>query len=233
MLEAHNLFRKGYLRFFGGFRLPVLIGREIEKDWTILDVGCGRQSPLKYVSKGSYRVGLDMYEPYIAESRRQKIHDEYVVGDARSLPFDARSFDCVIATDVLEHLSKADGLKMIGEMERVARRKIILTTPNGFLPTYAGPKDNPEEEHLCGWSREHLTELGFKVYGFNGLKQLWTIRKGRAVTKIRLPILSTVLIDLSQFFLICCCSSLAFHFFLVKELSNNTSSIKAIDTEGV
>ena len=41
-------------------------------------------------------------------------------------------------------------------MERVAREKIILTTPNGFLPTYAGPRDNPEEKHLSGWTYDEL-----------------------------------------------------------------------------
>jgi len=49
-------------------------------------------------------------------------------------------------------------------MERVAKRNIILTTPNGFLRTSAGPEDNPEETHLYGYTVNELKKIGFKVY---------------------------------------------------------------------
>ena len=160
MPKADGLIRKGYLKLSGMFRLPALISKELHEDWTILDVGCGKRSPLADVKKGRRRVGLDMYEPYIAESRGLGIHDEYVIGDARALSFDSRSFDCVLTTEVLEHLSEADGLKMIKEMERVAKKKIILMTPNGLLPTYAGPKDNPDEIHISGWTYRQIRSLG-------------------------------------------------------------------------
>jgi len=79
MLKAKSFIRKVYFKLFGAFRLVSLIDKELEDDWTILDIGCGRQSSLKEVRKGSYRVGLDMYEPYILESQKLQIHNEYVI----------------------------------------------------------------------------------------------------------------------------------------------------------
>lgn len=190
-LNLYNLFKKIYHKLFGKYKhcLLYLLSKEIDDEWTILDVGCGRCSPLKEIKKESYKVGLDHYEPYISKSKEQSIHNKYVLGDVRALPFKYKTFECAIATEVLEHLNKEDGLKMLQEMERVAKRKIILTTPNGFLRTYAGPEDNPEETHLCGYTVDELKKIGFKVYGFNGLKVLWTIRNGKAVLRFRVYIL--------------------------------------------
>ena len=200
MLKANNVTKKWYLKIFSAFRLPAFIDRAIEDDWTVLDVGCGKQSPLADVKKSQRRlVGLDIYEPYIAQTKKLGIHDEYYVGDIRNLPFEPSSFDCVIAVDVLEHLSKDDGMRMLAEMERVARHKVILTTPNGFLPTYAGPKDNPEESHLSGWTCEALSNLGFTTRGFSGLKCLWTVKNGQAVPKLPIPIFASAIVELSQF----------------------------------
>lgn len=204
MFKIEKMIRDVYSKIFGIYDIENLIDREVEDNWKILDAGCGRFSSLRNIKKGCYKVGLDFYEPYINESKKNLIHDEYVLGDIRKMPFSSNSFDCVASIDVLEHLEKIDGLKMIKEMERVATKKIILTTPNGFLPTYAGPKDNPEESHLSGWTSEELKKLGFKVYGSGGLKILWTIKNGQATGKIRIPILSGLLINLSEF--------IAYHF---------------------
>jgi ubiquinone/menaquinone biosynthesis C-methylase UbiE len=139
-----NLPKKIYRKLFGAYMLSSLLSKQIEDEWTILDVGCGRTSSLKGVEKGAYRVGLDIYRPYILKIRRLSVHDDYVLGDAMALPFKSNSFDCAVATEILEHLTKHDGLRMIKEIERVVKKKILMTTPNGFLPTYAGPDDNPE-----------------------------------------------------------------------------------------
>jgi len=195
-----NFFKKIYNRsFLGKNKLTNLIDQELKDDWTILDVGCGKCSPLEKINRKVYKTGLDFYKPYIEESSKKHIHDNYIIGDVRELPFKDKSFNCAISIEVIEHLKKDDGLKMIKEMERVAKDKIILTTPNGFLPTYAGPNDNPEESHISGWTCEELEKLGFQVYGFNGLKFLWTIKNGKAIIKGDLrPPWSAFLVDLTQ-----------------------------------
>jgi ubiquinone/menaquinone biosynthesis C-methylase UbiE len=200
-----------------------LLSKEIGDDWAILDVGCGRTSVLRAVHKGYYRVGLDIYRPYILKMRRLSIHDDYVLSDVRALPFKSKSFDCVVATEVLEHLGKKDGSKMLKEIERVARKKILMTTPNGFLSTHPGPDDNPDEAHLSGWTADELKELGFKVYGIRGLKALWSIKDGQAVIWLapkRLPVLSAIIADVTGFF-VYKNPHRAFQFFFVKDINTH------------
>ncbi len=60
---------------------------------------------------------------------------------------------------------------MISEMERIARKKVILMTPRGYIDqgAYDG---NPYQVHHSGWEKKELTDLGYKVYGMRGLKFL-------------------------------------------------------------
>jgi ubiquinone/menaquinone biosynthesis C-methylase UbiE len=209
-----NFSKALYGSLFEAHSLPALISRELDKGQKILDTGCGYSSTLKAVSNGSYRVGIDFYRPYIVKSRQSSIHNDYILGDVRALPLKDRSFDCAIAVEVLEHLDKDEGLKMLKEMERVAS-KIVLTTPNGFLPTYAGSNDNPDEKHLSGWSARELAGLGFRVYGVNGWKLLWEIREGRA--SLRRPgILFALLAGITEL-LIYRCPTLAFTLLCAKQ----------------
>lgn len=117
----------------------------------------------------------------------------------------------------MEHLSKTDGKIMIEQMEKVARKKIILTTPNGFLPTYAGPDDNPTEIHLSGWTVDELRKLGFNIYGLNGLKALWKVKSGQAVARFKPRRLFAILIDITQLF-VYYYPWFAFQLFFVKDI---------------
>lgn len=194
-----KLCKRVYLKLFGSYQLSGLLAKELDNEGRVVDIGCGRSSPLRIVRKGRYRVGLDFYEPYISRSKALSIHDDYVLGDARTLPFKPKSFDCAIATEVLEHLCKHEGRGMIAEMDKIAR-KIILTTPNGFLPTYAGPEDNRDETHLSGWTVDELRRIGFEVYGLGGLKLFWGIESGRVAIKFKPRRIFAALADVTQLF---------------------------------
>ena len=55
--------------------------------------------------------------------------------EAGPLPFEAGSFDVVHASAVLEHVgSAASQQRFLGELARVARRAVFLTTPNRWFP---------------------------------------------------------------------------------------------------
>lgn len=213
-----DLFKGIAERLFGCFGLSSLISEEIHEGWTILDAGCGRSSPLSGLYVDSCRIGLDSYAPYIINGWKKNVHHFYVIGDVRALPFKIRTFDCTVATEVLEHLSRSDGQAMLQEIKRVTRRKIILTIPNGFLPTYAGPEDNPDEMHLSGYTTRDLCGLGFRVRGFHGFQHLWTIKNGQAIVRFRLPhFISAALVALTEL-LVYHRPYLAFQLFAVKDL---------------
>lgn len=121
---------------------------------SVLDVGCGTNSPLgRFVQRVEYSVGVNAFGPALIQSRNARIHDDYRLMDVRDLEdaFQEKSFDCVLASDVMEHLTKEDGLKLVDAMERIARKKVVIFTPKGFLPqdAYSG---NPMQRHLSGWT---------------------------------------------------------------------------------
>jgi hypothetical protein len=155
--------------------LPRLLEREILDDCSsLLDIGCGHASPVRRFSGRLERTaGVDLFEPYLERSRAAGIHSEYHRIGALEIEsrFGPASFDCVVALDLIEHLEKADGLRLLEAMERVARRRVIVFTPNGFVPQ-AGYDDNPYQAHRSGWTVNEMRGLGYRSWGVNGWKAL-------------------------------------------------------------
>jgi hypothetical protein len=59
----------------------------------------------------------------------------FVPADGLALPFDDGSFDVVHSSAVIEHVgSRANQMRFIAELHRVARRVVCLTTPNRWFP---------------------------------------------------------------------------------------------------
>lgn len=155
--------------------LPRLLEREVVGSCTsLLDVGCGFDSPVKRFARCMERtVGVDLHPPYLAQSRTAAIHNEYHQRNALEVEtaFGARSFDCVLAVDLIEHLEKDEGWRLLDAMERVARRKVIVFTPNGFVPQ--GEIDgNPHQRHRSGWTPVEMRSRGYRLYGVHGWKPL-------------------------------------------------------------
>jgi SAM-dependent methyltransferase len=133
----------------------------------ILDVGCGRGLPMKVMNrqKKFYSVGVDLFMPYLKEAKKERIHDEYVLCDVCCLPFREKSFDVALCLEVIDHLSKNDGRKLLKELEQVASAQIIMSAHVGFHPLVEGIDDNPLQVHKSGWMPKEFKSLGFKVRG--------------------------------------------------------------------
>lgn len=147
--------------------------KELKECHSLLDLGCGQDSPIGYLSRSFYSVGVDIFQPYVEESRKKGIHNEYILADVTRIKFKPRSFDGVIAHNLLEHLPKEEGRKLLPKMESWARKKVIIGVPNGYQPheAYDG---NPYLAHKSSWSAPELRAQGFKVYGMDG----WRILRG-------------------------------------------------------
>lgn len=77
-------------------------------DLTVLEIGCGTGGTGKRLletSKAKWVAGIELME-YQAEMARNVLN-EVLVGDVSEIqfPWNAETFDCIIAADVLEHLS--------------------------------------------------------------------------------------------------------------------------------
>ena len=96
----------------------------------VLDVGC---------STGSYVVYLNEkgYDAYGCDILRHKewngrLKTRFRIADITKLPYKDKSFDTVLAFEVLEHLGDVDiALK---ELHRVTRKNIIISVPNCLQP---------------------------------------------------------------------------------------------------
>jgi len=174
----------------------------LEKECTgiesLLDVGCGSNSPIRPFSKKIPRVvGVDNFQPSIDKSRAAGIHGEYRRMNVLEMDkdFPPRSFDVVMALDLIEHLEKKDGLRLLASMERIARRKVVIFTPNGFQEQFEFD-GNLSQVHKSGWDIDEMRSYGYRVRGIHGWKALrgecavikWNPRKfWAAVSILSLP----------------------------------------------
>jgi hypothetical protein len=190
-LKKFNFLKFCYRKFFPSW--ISYLKKELSDCNTVLDLGCGNNSPIQYCNI-SFSVGVDIFEPYLKESESKGIHSKYIKGDIRKIKFNPKSFDAILCKDVLEHLTKDEGCKLIKKMEKWARKKVIIITPNGYI-YQNGYDNNPLQAHKSGWSVDELKNLGFKTFGINGWKKL----KGyRGVIKYKPVFLWRRFSDLTQ-----------------------------------
>lgn len=138
----------------------------------VLDVGCGPDSALSLL--GFERlVGIEGYAPSVETAKKNHTHHEIVQGDVRRLgtQFQTGQFDACVALDLIEHLSKEDGRKLMQDMDKLARRKVVFLTPNGFLPQ-SHTEQADLQEHLSGWEVSEMRGYGYQVAGVLGPKRL-------------------------------------------------------------
>jgi SAM-dependent methyltransferase len=167
---------------------------------SVLDVGCGKNSPLAKVKKHFYSVGVDLFKESIQKSKKLHIHDEYILCDVTKLDtkIKQKSYDAVIALDLIEHLNKDEGKRLLQSVEKIAKKKVIIMTPNGFYKQEPYEK-NPYQIHKSGWSTSDFASLGYTVYGIRGFKQ---IRGEYATIRWQPWILWGLIASVSQYFLI-------------------------------
>ncbi len=93
----------------------------------VLDMGCGDGRVSHEVSKkpGCFLVAFDLSTVALNHLSVPKC-----CGSAEQLPFPDRSFDLVMATEILEHLPVALYQQVISELARVADKHILVTVPN-------------------------------------------------------------------------------------------------------
>ena len=105
----------------------------------MLDIGCGwGRWSLSAAKKGYDVIGLDPSLGAILAGRRAAktmgTTMQWVVGDARYLPFKNGIFDRVFSYSVLQHFSKADTAKTLAEVNRVlsSQGTSLIQMPNAF-----------------------------------------------------------------------------------------------------
>lgn len=157
-----------------------LVQKEVSESDTVLYLGCGIMQDVgnkvdnMYFGKlrCKFIVGVDIWRQYLEHIKNEE--NVIVLNlDIRDLSmFIDKSFDVVIALDTVEHLEEKDSYKVIKEMERIAKKKVIILTPFEFYSNvkhtkehypYCGLGDNPFMEHKCIVTYEWFEKNGFIV----------------------------------------------------------------------
>ncbi len=132
----------------------------------ILDVGCGSSWAAKYfIPKGKRVISFDlsMTNPKRAKTETPGEHHYGLTGDAFNLPIKTNSVDCIIASEIIEHVIKPD--KFVKELFKVLKPggKLIITTPYKEKIRYNlcihCNKKTPVNAHLHSFDEHKLKSL--------------------------------------------------------------------------
>jgi len=163
------------------FRYDDILIKQFDKNsQSVLDLGCGQGQPMLIIKDAQSKkkldiksVGVDEFLPNIKFCKSHKIYDMCIHSDIRKVRFKPKSFDTVLLLDVLEHLERQDGTKILEKIETIGRKQIIVFTPVGFQPQAKSlVNKNPLEAHKSGWSPDEMRKRGYKVRGVNGIRYL-------------------------------------------------------------
>ncbi len=132
---------------------------------TILDVGCGQGYPmqmLKKVRPDLVATGVDLFDDYLKVAKQSGAYASVVKSNVNSLKFKPKSFDAVMCLQVVEHQTKKNALKLIADMEKIAKKQVIIATPLGYFD-HPDMDGNVLQRHLSGWVDEDFKRLGYTV----------------------------------------------------------------------
>jgi hypothetical protein len=134
----------------------------------VVELGAGRCDKLRAVQIGCERkIAIDLHQQTL---RHAVYHDcERIQGDMRSwrpllAANRATNYDTVMIIDSLEHLTKDDGLELLGDLTK-SFRKVLLMIPEGEQPQHedASGLDNPYQSHLSTWVEADLKPFQFRT----------------------------------------------------------------------
>jgi 2-polyprenyl-3-methyl-5-hydroxy-6-metoxy-1,4-benzoquinol methylase len=98
----------------------------------VLDIGCGNGSQLAIpLADGGYQVtAVDPHQPSILRGQRLAPAVRFYHGELNDLPLS--KFDCVIISEVLEHLDAPEALLGMALPYLAESGILIVTVPNGY-----------------------------------------------------------------------------------------------------
>jgi SAM-dependent methyltransferase len=149
--------------------LPLLVGE------TVVDAGCGLGRWGALIETNYWEAhlpapplvdGFDAFEPNVEHCRKRGAYRHVWV---HRLPQPLKGhWDTVLACELLEHLPPERVEETLDVLERTARRRVIISTPNSHCPqdgsdTIVG--FNELDAHVGYVPREQLRRRGYAILG--------------------------------------------------------------------
>ncbi len=149
----------------------------------VLDVGCAFGWALADLRDYADELwGVDIDDRALERAARDYPFLNLVRATGAELPFDARSFDVVILTEVIEHVSDASKEPLVREVHRVLRPggTLVLTAPHAGALAWTDPMDVKRRlrrlyrlyMRLSGYRPDTPVEVGHKHVSLVELRHL-------------------------------------------------------------
>lgn len=152
----------------------VYVSEATQNGESLLSLCCGIGLELSGLSTQDV-TAVDIAPQYLAQVKDRCPQAKIVQSD--SLQYIKKqpdnSVDVISIIDGIEHIEKKSGLRLITEMKRVVRKKILLFTPQGHIeggylknePHNAWGIEGADEHqtHKSGWTALELKDLGFDL----------------------------------------------------------------------
>jgi len=106
----------------------------------ILDIGCGDGIFAKRTFTGKMDFGLDISETELNKARKNNTYQNYILGDARSIPLPEKSIKTVFSNSVFEHIPNL--IPVLSAINRVLEPGgiLIFTTHSPLSKKFYGVK---------------------------------------------------------------------------------------------
>jgi hypothetical protein len=153
------------------------LARDLADCETILELGCGRNSPVLQVGLGKRTVAFDIWMPYVTLHNERGDYLTCKQADILTMELPHKTYDAVVVCDVLEHLPREQVERipdLFDLMETCARKRVVIFTPNGFVEN-DHVDDDPYQAHVSSWEPEDYTRRGYTVKGATGVR--WVLGK--------------------------------------------------------
>jgi hypothetical protein len=135
----------------------------------VLDMGCGIR-PMTFF-RPRVHVCVEPHQEYVQILGQMAAHQPHLVilhtdaGNIVRILAD-QSVDSVFLIDVIEHLSKEEGLEILDQCSRIARRQIAVFTPLGFVAQEFEDEEQDAwglsgtdlQRHRSGWTPDDFGE---------------------------------------------------------------------------
>lgn len=144
--------------------LGQLVANQIKPTDTVLDLGCGNLCTTGRL--GAFHLAVDGFLPYLdAIKASGPTMQGFLPHIGEKFP--DKSYDIVLLLDVMEHLLEGDHEAVIRDAERIARKKVIVFSPDGMMaqePWDAwGLGFNVLQEHLSAVHSDDFRKLGYGI----------------------------------------------------------------------
>lgn len=141
---------------------------------SVLELGCGVGDKLA-LCQADYRHGVDAHRPYLERARERWGPRLHVLDHRDMLAFAKEAvvakqgsgeilWDAVLLIDVLEHLFRPEGRRVLFWCRELARRRIVVYCPENYEPQHHDSYDLGGEAwqtHRSAWWADDFERRGF------------------------------------------------------------------------